>query len=145
MARSCWRAASRSNPYVSVALLRFIGCDDGPETADRRVVDEPGDVLRLGVVDDGAVAQVRLCGELDLRSRELLDVLLQIDLPATIVVDFHDLGYLDCAALTRLDEVTSELCARGADVRRVNPAGAVKRALNVLQADDGSGADSSVT
>jgi RNA polymerase sigma-B factor len=92
------------------------------------------DGLLIETRSAGAVARVQVRGELDLSSatelrRRLADAL--VARPGELVVDIHDVRFLDCTAVGVLLEIRSEAASQGCAMRLSGAAGVVLEVLEV--------------
>lgn len=88
--------------------------------------------VHTSVLDDVAVA--RLCGELDLTSRDSLLASLQpaVDLAGrVVVVDLRGLSFVDCAGLSALVEARTEIARQGLELVLAAPSGSAGRLLSL--------------
>ena len=68
-------------------------------------VPDPGEVLEIGVADDGGVRVLSLEGELDMAGVDQFEYLLAADRPAgtsTVVIDLRGLTFIDSSGLRAL-------------------------------------------
>jgi len=86
---------------------------------------------------DGAATILRVSGELDINARDdLREALLMALADGDVVVDLHDVSFLDSEALGALIDGFNVSRERGAGFRVLNSHGVVDRVLTVSGAKD---------
>ena len=92
--------------------------------------------------DDALETTVRLTGDLDMESAgDVLATILASGSAATVVADLSGIEFLDSSGLRVLMEARSVLEANGRTLVIVNPAGPVRRVLQVTGMGEQFGVD----